>query len=84
MNFSFICEEVRIDTMRTMNDTIKEARVLCANIRFGISALDAVNTAMGEGPFPADDFIDALYCVLSFLDGKQKELEALLNEYSRG
>lgn len=68
----------------THQDQAFEAEVICFKIKCGLSALDAVRTAMDEGPFSAETFTDALYCVWDYLVGRQKEMEELICKAIKG
>lgn len=65
-----------------MSDSQKlgKASDLCSEIKYGISALDAIQAAMSGGPDDPESFTDGLYCVLDYLSGKVNALSRLLND----
>lgn len=64
-----------------MSDSQKlgKASDLCSEIKYGISALNAVHSAMVDGPSNPESFTDGLYCVWDYLSDKVKALSSLLD-----
>lgn len=66
-----------------MKNGIFDADSISYQIRCGVNALDAVHTAMEEGPNKPEGYIDALFCVWNYLDDLCGQLqEAIQNEIS--
>ena len=44
----------------------------------GLNALDAIHTAMSEGPNSPEEYIDALYCIHDYLLERERALKELV------
>lgn len=64
-----------------MEKDIFDADRISRQIRCGVNALDAVYTAMENGPSKPEEYIDALFGVWNYLDGLCGQLqEAICGE----
>lgn len=51
------------------------------SLKCGVDLLNALHTAIDEGPFKAEDYKDALFAAWSFLDDVSREISSCINDY---
>lgn len=68
----------------TNRSLVFDAEGISYKMECGISALDAIRTAMDEGPAAAETFTGALYCVWGYLSGLQKEMDQIIYKLIKG
>lgn len=62
----------------TSKDFVFEAERLNLQLRAAVCALDAVYTAMSDGPSEPRDYVDGLYFLTTVLGEKTAELDAAI------
>lgn len=67
-------------TLETARDSLFNAEIICTDLQCGIVALDAIHTAMAEGPDDPETYIDGLRCITEYLRDRRVELSAVIHE----